>query len=846
MIGLQKTQEQRTILIGTSPEAALVATFLKPAAMRVAAGAKSPLSLEKTLWFEALPDARAYASQYPVSAVFADPSTVREYRQLATVGREVPIQSVVTELERLLGRASASGSADLGEYLSIVNSTSKWEVVARRIVEIALAVLLLILTVPILIFMRLALALVFGPSRLLASREVVGKGGERFDFVTLGIGSSKLKPDSRRYAVLSAINRNVRRLHFDLAPSFLHVLSGKMGVVGPRPDSPEQVERGMALTPVYAARALVAPGIISHARVRYTNSASAFDERRALEYDLFYIKHRSLWLDIRTVARASVILVWDITRTLGQGLVSAFILLGRWGRRIIRGGTPGPSNLVTVPMPTGPNGEPLDLKPTLLIGAGQGGEMLVRELQSNYGANLWPVAFVDDDLSRVGNRVCGVPVLGTTDTIPAIVEREHIESIVVAIPSASPIALQRIIGVARDTGLPVLSMPGIRQILRGEEATVLKAVPTSDLLGRPVVETDATRARQFLGGKRVLVTGAAGSIGREVVLQALRGEPATIYGLDINESDLYDLQQELKARKLTTEFIPVVASVIDTRYLNRLMDQIQPNVVFHAAAYKHVPLMEDYPHEAIQTNIKGTWNVAQASARLGVERFVLVSTDKAVRPSSVMGASKRIAEIVVRDIAMTTGLSACAVRFGNVLGSRGSVIPLFERQIAAGGPVTITDRRMTRYFMTIPEAAGLIIEAGAFGDFGVIYMLDMGEPVKIVDVAERLISLHGKRPGIDIPVTYSGLRPGEKLFEELSLDFEAARETGHSKIRILDEGNVEHRQSAERMMQRLLDIIEHGSPGQIREAIMVKVQQADGVELSLVSAESVPRKIESA
>jgi FlaA1/EpsC-like NDP-sugar epimerase len=486
-------------------------------------------------------------------------------------------------------------------------------------------------------------------------------------------------------------------------------------------------------------------------------------------------------------------------------------------------------------MPTGPDGQPLDLKPTLLVGAGQGGAMLIRELQSNPGANLWPVAMVDDDLSKVGTRIGGVPVLGTTDTIQAIVEREHIESIVIAIPSASPIALQRITDSARDTGLPVLSMPRIGQILRGEEATVLKAVPTSDLLGRPVVETDASRARQFLGGKRVLVTGAAGSIGREVVLQALKGEPATIYGLDINESDLYDLQQELKARKVTTEFIPVVASVIDTRYLNRLMDQIQPNVVFHAAAYKHVPLMEDYPHEAIQTNIKGTWNVAQASARIGVERFVLVSTDKAVRPSSVMGASKRIAEIVVRDVAMTTGLRACAVRFGNVLGSRGSVIPLFERQIASGGPVTITDRRMTRYFMTIPEAAGLIIEAGAFGDAGVIYMLDMGEPVKIVDVAERLISLHGKRPGIDIPITYSGLRPGEKLFEELSLDFEAARPTDHTKIRILDEGTVEHRQSAERMMQRLLDMIEHGSPRQIRDAIMLKVQQADGVDLSIVA-----------
>ncbi len=272
------------------------------------------------------------------------------------------------------------------------------------------------------------------------------------------------------------------------------------------------------------------------------------------------------------------------------------------------------------------------------------------------------------------------------------------------------------------------------------------------------------------------------------------------------------------------------------------MEDIRPHVVFHAAAYKHVPLMEDFPHEAIQSNILGTYQVAQAAATVGAERFVLVSTDKAVRPSSVMGASKRIAELVVRDVATITGLSACAVRFGNVLGSRGSVIPLFEKQIAAGGPITITDKRMTRYFMTIPEAAGLIIEAGAFGDSGVIYMLDMGEPVKIVDVADRLIRLHGKRPGIDIEIAYSGLRPGEKLFEELSLDFEAARETGHAKIRILDQGTVAERQPAELMMRRLLKVIQNGSPSEIRTLIMRNVDEADGVDMSLANGHVTHQK----
>jgi len=384
-------------------------------------------------------------------------------------------------------------------------------------------------------------------------------------------------------------------------------------------------------------------------------------------------------------------------------------------------------------------------------------------------------------------------------------------------------------------------MPSIGGILRGDDVTRLRVVPTSDLLGRTVVETDVKRCREFLGGKTVLVTGAAGSIGREVVLQALRGEPATIYGLDINESDLYDLQQDLKGKEATTSFVPIVASVTHAARLNRIMRELRPNVVFHSAAYKHVPLMEDFPHEAVQSNIQGAWLMAQAAAAVGVERFVLVSTDKAVRPSSVMGASKRIAELVVKDVAASTGLSACAVRFGNVLGSRGSVIPLFEKQIAAGGPITITDKRMTRYFMTIPEAAGLIIEAGAFGDSGVIYMLEMGDPVSIVDVADRLIRLHGKRPGTDIEIRFTGLRPGEKLFEELSLGFETARETRHPKIRILDEGAAE-RPPAELMMHRLLKTIQEGTPAEIRSLIMKNVEEADGIDVSLLGRETSPQK----
>jgi FlaA1/EpsC-like NDP-sugar epimerase len=476
----------------------------------------------------------------------------------------------------------------------------------------------------------------------------------------------------------------------------------------------------------------------------------------------------------------------------------------------------------------------VELLPTLVVGAGAAGTQLVRDLQSNPELGLWPIAVVDDDLDKLGIRISGVPVLGAVESIPAVVERERIERVIVAIPSAGEVARQRVTELAQKSGKQVLTMPSLHALVQGAASTDLVSVAPSDLLGRPVIEIDPARAKSFLGGKRVLVTGAAGSIGREVVIQALRGAPAVIYGMDLNESDLYDLQQDLKRRQLKTEFVPVVASVTDSALVDRLFEQLRPQVVFHAAAYKHVPLMEEFPHEAVRTNIVGTWNVANAAAKVGAERFVMVSTDKAVRPSSVMGATKRLAELIVRDISATTELSACAVRFGNVLGSRGSVIPLFERQIEAGGPVTITDKRMTRYFMTIPEAAGLIIEAGAFGDRGVVYMLDMGEPVKIVDVARRLIRLKGLRPDVDIAIEYSGLRPGEKLFEELSLDFESARPTPHSKIRVLDEGEVGRKISAQGMIQSLLTRVENGDARSIRDAVLLKVRAIDGLDLTLM------------
>ena len=336
------------------------------------------------------------------------------------------------------------------------------------------------------------------------------------------------------------------------------------------------------------------------------------------------------------------------------------------------------------------------------------------------------------------------------------------------------------------------------------------------------------------------VTGAAGSIGQEVARQVASSSAAVVYGLDINESDLFDLQQELLQKAGTTRFVPIVASVTQPRRLEDLFATIRPDIVFHSAAYKHVPMMEEHPTEAVMVNVAGTYHLAHAAAAAGAQRFVLVSTDKAVQPSSVMGATKRLAELVIRDVAEQTGMSACAVRFGNVLGSRGSVIPLFRKQIAAGGPVTVTHRDMMRYFMTIPEAAGLIIQAGAFGDNGVIYMLDMGEEVSIQQLAERMIRLDGLRPGKDIEIAYSGLRPGEKMRESLSLDFETASETSHPKIRILHDDIGESRSIASgQLVARLVEVAETGTPAEIRDAIMRRIKAIDGAIYD-VSRDALP------
>jgi FlaA1/EpsC-like NDP-sugar epimerase len=479
------------------------------------------------------------------------------------------------------------------------------------------------------------------------------------------------------------------------------------------------------------------------------------------------------------------------------------------------------------------------MESVLIVGAGSGGQLLVQELRDNPRWKLWPVAFVDDDRRKIGRAYSGVPVLGDTDAIPALVRSEAIDVVVIAIPSATTSARSAMAASAQTTSARVLTMPAIGSILRGEaQVSNLKSVRPVDVLGRPVVDPDRDSCLQFVRGRRVLITGAAGSIGQELSAQIALLGPSRLVLLDTNESGLYDLSLDIKRQSSDVELETVIASVTDSRRIERVFQSHAPEIVMHAAAYKHVPAMEAQPDHALETNVVGTDIVVRQAAAYGAERFILVSTDKAVRPTSVMGATKRLAELAVAAVGEETNLSVCSVRFGNVLGSRGSVIPTFERQIRAGGPVTVTDPRMKRYFMTIPEAVSLIIQAGAFGHQNVTYILDMGAEVSILDLAKRVIDLHGLRADKDIAIEFTGVRPGEKLYEELTLDFEEAHQTDHPKIRLID--GVNSSLPLATIPGEIAEIVDQAGsqkPHQIRDAILGLVERIDGS--SSASAASV-------
>ncbi|PYZ96011.1 hypothetical protein CR205_16705 [Alteribacter lacisalsi] len=408
-----------------------------------------------------------------------------------------------------------------------------------------------------------------------------------------------------------------------------------------------------------------------------------------------------------------------------------------------------------------------DKKRTLVIGAGNGGTMVARQLKQSEMSELEPVAFVDDDRSKHNLEIMGCPVVGETDLIPELVEDKNIEHIVIAIPSMSKKELNTVFEKCSETKVKTQIMPAIEDIMSGRvSVNQVRDVQVEDLLGREPVELDVDTISNKLTGKTIMVTGAGGSIGSEVCRQICRFSPGKIILLGHGENSIYGIDMELKVKFPDITVEPEIADVQDRERIFDVMEKYEPDVVYHAAAHKHVPLMERNPHEAVKNNVIGTKNVAEAADAYDVSSFVMVSTDKAVNPTSVMGSTKRIAEMVVQHMDTISDTKFVAVRFGNVLGSRGSVIPLFKKQIEAGGPVTVTHPEMTRYFMTIPEASRLVLQAGSLAEGGEVFVLDMGEPVRIVDLAKNLIRLSGFTEE-DIKIKYSGMRPGEKLFEEL-------------------------------------------------------------------------------
>ena len=422
----------------------------------------------------------------------------------------------------------------------------------------------------------------------------------------------------------------------------------------------------------------------------------------------------------------------------------------------------------------------------LIVGAGQAGLLLAKEIQSSTYLDKKLIGFIDDNRNKKGKYLMGMPILGNRYDIADIVGKYLIDEIYVAIPSLERAKLKEIYNLCAETGVKVRSLPGVYQIVNGEVSiSKLRNVQIEDLLGRDTISVDMSEIGVSITGKTVLVTGGGGSIGSELSRQIASYNPKELIIVDIYENNAYEIQQELKRKygdklKLTT----LIASVRNTHRMETIFETYRPEVVFHAAAHKHVPLMEDSPCEAIKNNVFGTYKTAMAAGKYGTKRFVLISTDKAVNPTNIMGASKRLCEMIVQYLDKKYETEYVAVRFGNVLGSNGSVIPLFKKQIAEGGPVTVTHKDIIRYFMTIPEAVSLVLQAGTYAKGGEIFVLDMGEPVKIDTLARNLIRLSGYEPDVDIRVEYTGLRPGEKLYEELLMDEEGMQDTANKLIHI--------------------------------------------------------------
>lgn len=464
----------------------------------------------------------------------------------------------------------------------------------------------------------------------------------------------------------------------------------------------------------------------------------------------------------------------------------------------------------------------------LIVGAGNAGEALLREMMRRKDAQYEVIGFVDDDPAKQGSEIHGIPVLGTVEQLPQICKKQDVDEIAIAIPSANRKQLRHVVQVCQGTKIRFSTVPSLTDIASGKlRVSQMRDVDINDLLGREVVNLDMQQIQNFLTNKVILVTGAGGSIGSEMCRQVCSFAPKQLLLLEQAENPLFFIERELKTAFPDVLLVSVIADITDKVRMEKVFSDYHPQVVIHAAAHKHVPLMEQNPGEAIKNNINGTRTVADASDAFGAECFVMISTDKAVNPTSIMGSSKRVAEMYIQDLNKTSKTHFVTVRFGNVLGSNGSVVPIFKQQIAAGGPVTVTHPEMRRYFMTIPEASQLVLQAAAMGQGGEIFVLDMGEPVKIVDLARELITLSGFRPGEDIEIEFSGLRPGEKLFEELSIVGEDMAPTKHPKIAVWK--NIpKDRQSLRDGIEKLLSVANTQDRKQIIKTLMELVPEFIG------------------
>lgn len=454
----------------------------------------------------------------------------------------------------------------------------------------------------------------------------------------------------------------------------------------------------------------------------------------------------------------------------------------------------------------------------MVIGGGAAGQTLIRELINSRRLHTKVCCVIDDNPNKIGRVLEGIPIVGNRDDILTMVDRYKINHIIYAIPATTGKNQKEILNICKETKCRLQTVPGVYQLVNGEvSVSKLRDVDIADLLGRAQVKVNNDEIFRAIRGHKVLVTGGGGSIGSELCRQIAKAKPKQLIIFDIYENNAYEIQQELRRAYPQLDLVVLIGSVRNSNRINQVMHTYKPDIVYHAAAHKHVPLMEESPNEAIKNNVLGTYKTAMAAAKIGAKKFVLISTDKAVNPTNIMGASKRLCEMVVQMMNRKTDTDFVAVRFGNVLGSNGSVIPLFKKQIAEGGPVTVTDKDIIRYFMTIPEAVALVLQASYYAQGGEIFVLDMGDPVRIDDMARNLIRLSGYEPDVDIPIVYTGLRPGEKLYEELLMDEEGLQDTANEMIHIGHPIDMDDEWFEEKL--KMLDKVSRQDSARIKEIV---------------------------